>query len=633
MSKIIGIDLGSTLSEVAIMEGGQPTILVNDEGSRTTPSVISFSDKDERKVGAAAKRQAITNPKGTVTLIKRFMGGTYDEVKDNVTHVQYDVVNKDGYPRVTIGDREYSPEELSAMILTKMKQTAEAYLGEEVTEAVITVPAYFNDAQRDATKKAGEIAGLNVRRIIAEPTAAILASNIDMEKGGKYMVVDYGGSTLDFSIADISDNVVEILASNGDVYCGGSDLDKIIAKYITDEFKATDNVDLTDDAMALSRIMEAAEKAKMELSNMSTTEINLPFITAVNGAPKHLVMTFTKAKFEQLIDGEISKVINLGKEAIRKAGISVSDLDGILLVGGSTRIPKVQEELTKAFNKPLLKNVNVDEVVALGAAVQGSILSGEKTDVLLLDVTPLSLGIDTMGGIMATIVEANTTIPCSKSQIFTTAVDNQPAVTIVIAQGNRPMTKDNKQIGLFNLEGIAPAKRGVPQIEVTFDIDANGILSVSAVDKGTGKEQKITIESKSSLTDDDIERMKKEAEEYAEEDKKAKERVQKMYDADSFAYSIEKAIEELSDKITEEQKTAVNEKLENLRAMIQAENIDAVETAKKDLEAVWFPIAEEIYKSQAPEGGENAADMSNMFGGGNPFAGSGFDPSNNPFAK
>ena len=633
MSKIIGVDLGSTLSEVAIMEGGQPTILVNDEGSRTTPSVISFTNDGERKVGAAAKRQALTNPKGTVNLIKRFMGGTYDEVKDNVTHIQYDVINKDGYPRVSIGDREYTPEELSAMILTKMKQTAEEYLQEEVTEAVITVPAYFNDAQRDATKKAGEIAGLNVRRIIAEPTAAILASNIDMEKGGKYMVVDYGGSTLDFSIADISDNVVEILASNGDVYCGGSDLDKIVAKYITDEFKSAEGVDLSNDTMAMSRVMEAAEKAKMELSNMSSTDINLPYITAVDGTPKHLITTLTKAKFEQLIDGEVTKVINLGKEAIRKAGISVNDLDGILLVGGSTRIPKVQDELTKAFNKPLLKNVNVDEVVALGAAVQGSILAGEKTDVLLLDVTPLSLGIDTMGGIMATIVEANTTIPCSKSQIFTTAVDNQPAVTIVVAQGNRPMTKDNKQIGLFNLDGIAPAKRGVPQIEVTFDIDANGILSVSAVDKGTGKEQKITIESKSSLSDEDIERMKKEAEEYAEEDKKAKERVQKMYDADSFAYSIEKTIEELSDKITEEQKTAVNEKLENLRTAIKEDNLEVVETAKKDLETVWFPIAEEIYKSQAPEGGENAADMSNMFGGGNPFSGGGFDPTNNPFAK
>lgn len=634
MSKIIGIDLGSTLSEVAIVEGGQPTIIVNEEGSRTTPSVIAFLD-NERKVGSAAKRQAITNPKGTVNLIKRFMGGTYDEIKDNVTHVQYDVINSNGYPRVKIGEKEFTPEELSAVILTKMKQIAEDYLQEEVTEAVITVPAYFNDAQRDATKKAGEIAGLNVRRIIAEPTAAILASNIDMEKGGKYMVVDYGGSTLDFSIADISDNVVEILSSNGDVYCGGSDLDKTVTDYIVSEFKNAENVDLTTDAMAMSRIMEAAEKAKMELSTASTTDINLPYITAVDGLPKHLTMTLTKSKFEQLIDGEVTKVINLGKEAIRKANIGVNDLDGILLVGGSTRIPKVQDELTKAFNKPLLKNVNVDEVVALGAAVQGSILSGEKNDVLLLDVTPLSLGIDTMGGVMATIVEANTTIPCSKSQIFTTAMDNQPSVTIVVAQGNRSMTKDNKQIGVFNLDGIAPAMRGIPQIEVTFDIDANGILSVSAVDKGTGKEQKITIESKSSLSDEDIERMKKEAEEYADEDKKAKERVETLNMADTMCFSIEKSIAEFGDKVSDEQKETINTQIAKVRESIKNGNVDDVVSSQKELENIWNPIVSEIYKSQTPENSGDATNQfSNIFGGsGNPFAGGNFGATNNPFAK
>lgn len=637
MSKIIGIDLGSTLSEVAIIEGGQPTILVNEEGSRVTPSVISFSDNNERKVGAAAKRQAITNPKGTINLIKRFMGGTYNEIKDNITHVQYDVIDSNGYPRVKINDREYSPEELSAMILTKMKKIAEDYLQEEVTEAVITVPAYFNDTQRDATKKAGEIAGLNVRRIIAEPTAAILASNIDMDKGGKYMVVDYGGSTLDFSIADIADGVVEILASNGDVYCGGSDLDKIVSEYIVSEFKTLENVDLSTDVTAMSRVMEAAEKSKMELSTSVSTEINLPYIIAVDGLPKHLSLTLTKAKFEQLIDKEIGKVINLGKEAIRKANIAINDLDGILLVGGSTRIPKVQDELTKAFNKPLLKNVNVDEVVALGAAVQGSIISGEKNDVLLLDVTPLSLGIDTMGGIMATIVEANTTIPCSKSQIFTTAVDNQPAVTIVVAQGNRSMTKDNKQIGLFNLDGIAPAMRGVPQIEVTFDIDANGILSVSAVDKGTGKEQKITIESKSSLSDDDIERMKREAEEYAEEDRKAKEFVEILNTADSMCFGIEKAMDELGEKITEEQKSEVTTKITAVKDAINEKNVEKVKTTQKDLEDVWGPIINSIYSSQAPND-DAMSQFNNMFGGGNnandnPFAGANFDAKNNPFAK
>ena len=626
MSQIIGIDLGSTLSEVSVMEGGQPKILVNEEGSRTTPSVISISENGERKVGAAAKRQAITNPKSTVVLIKRFMGNTYDEVKDNITHVQYDVENKDGYPKIMIHGKEYTPEELSAMIISKLKKTAEDYLGTKVTDAVITVPAYFNDAQREATKKAGEIAGLNVRRIVAEPTAAILASNIDMEKGGKYMVVDYGGATTDFSVADISDGVVEILASNGDVYCGGSDLDKIIAQYLVDEFKKSEGIDLTKDTMAMSRIMEAAEKAKIELSNTSQTDINLPYITAVDGIPRHLALTLTKSKFEQLIDEEISKVVNLGKEALKKAGLESNDLDGILLVGGSTRIPKVQEELTKSFNRPLLKNVNVDEAVALGAAVQGAIISGDKKDVLLLDVTPLSLGIDTMGGVMATIVEANTTIPCTKSQIFSTAEDNQTAITVVVAQGNRPMTKDNKEIGRFNLDGIIPARRGTAQIEVSFDIDANGILSVSAKDKGTGKEQHITIESKGSLSDADIERMKKEAEEHAEEDRKAKERADKMNAADSFAFSIEKVINDLGeDKITSEQKTDLEEKVKALREALKENDADKVEEARKSLESAWTPIATELYKNGTPNGGDggssagNSNPFSDAFGQNNPF--------------
>ena len=605
MSKIIGIDLGSTLSEVAVMEGNQPVIIVNEEGGRTTPSVISFNEDGERKIGSAAKRQMLTNPKGTVNLIKRFMGGTYDEIKDNITHVQYDVVNKDGYPRVKINGREYSPEELSSMILGKMKKIAEDYLGETVTDAVITVPAYFNDAQREATKKAGEIAGLNVRRIVAEPTAAILASNIDMSKGGKYMVVDYGGSTTDFSVADISDNVVEILASNGDVYCGGSDIDKIVSDYIVEEFKKETGIDVSGDAMAMSRVLEAAEKAKIDLSNSPSTEINLPYLHETN----HLVMSLTKAKFEQLVKKEINKVIGLGKEALKKANVKAEDLNGILLVGGSTRIPMLQEGLTKEFNRPLLKSANVDEVVALGAAVQGSIISGEKTDVLLLDVTPLNLGIETMNGVMAVIIEANTTIPCKRSQIFSTADDNQTAVTIQVAQGNRLMTKDNKQIGVFNLDGIPAAKRGVAKIEVTFDIDTNGILSVSAVDKGTGKEQHITIESRSSLTEADIERMKKEAEENAEADKKAIEKLNKLNKAEGIINSVETSMQEIpGDKISEDEKTKLNELIAEIRTALSEKDDEKTEELIKKVEKIWGPIMERTYKeaaSQESQGGAN----------------------------
>ena len=611
MSRIIGIDLGSTLSEVAIVEGGKPTIIVNEEGSRTTPSVIGFLDNGERKVGAAAKRQMVTNPKSTINLIKRFMGGTYDEVKDNISHIQYDVINKNGYPRIPVGGKEYSPEELSAMIVGKLKKCAEDYLGETVTDAVITVPAFFNNDQREATKRAGEIAGLNVRRIVAEPTAAIMASNIDINKGGKYMVVDYGGSTLDFSIADVSDGVVEILASNGDVYCGGSDLDKLVSNYIVEEFKKVEGIDLTNDAMAMSRIIEAAEKAKVELSNVSTTDINLPYITATESGPKHLNIQLTRAKFEQIIDGEIEKVINLGKDAIKKAGIKTEDLDGILLVGGSTRIPKVQDELTKAFNRPLLKNVNVDEVVALGAAVQGSILAGENKDILLLDVTPLSLGIETMGGVFTKLVEANTTIPVSKTEVFTTAVDNQPSVEIKVLQGERPMAKDNKQLGIFHLDGIVPARKGVPQIEVKFDIDANGILSVSATDKGTGKAQSIRIEGSSGLSDAEIDRMKKEAEANAEADKKELERVQTLNAAEATIFRTEKQIEEYGDKITDEQKSELENGLTALKDAYEQKDIDACKSCMEILSQSWYKISEELYK--------NTGGTADNPGGGNPM--------------
>ena len=601
MSKVIGIDLGSTLSEVAVVEGGKPVIIVNEEGGRTTPSVVSLKG-DERKVGASAKRQEITSPKETINLIKRFMGGTYDEVKDSISHVQYEVKNVNGYPKIVVEGREYTPEEISAMILTKMKATAEAYLGEPVKDAIITVPAFFGNEAREATKKAGEIAGLNVLRIIAEPTAAILASGIDMEKGGKYMVVDYGGSTLDFSVADISDKVVEILSSYGDVYCGGSDLDKIVSDWIVSEFKKDSGIDLSKDALAMSRIIEAAEKAKVELSNTTSTEINLPYITAVDGQPQHLRQTITKAKFEELIDKEIGKVINCGKEAIKKAKISAKDLNGILLVGGSTRIPYVQERLEKEFGVSLIKTANPDEAVALGAAVQGSILAGENsTDILLLDVTPLNLGIETLGGVMTTLIEANTTIPAKKSQVFSTAEDNQPAVTINILQGNRTMARDNKQIGLFNLDGIAPAPRGIPQIEVEFNIDSNGILSVKATDKATGKDQHITIQAKGGLSDEDIERMKKDAEEHAESDKKAKEEADKVNGAESTAFQIEKSMEELGDKVTEEEKAEIKPLIEDLRNAANERNIEKIDTAQKALQEKWFPIMTKIYQAQQQE--------------------------------
>lgn len=570
MSKAIGIDLGSTLSEVSVIEGGKPSVIANEEGSYTTPSVISLKEGNP-KVGNSAKRQMVVSPKETINLIKRFMGGTYDEVQDAIKHVQYDVVNDNGLPRILVNGRKYSPEELSAMILTKMKKIAEDYLGSDVTDAVITVPAFFSDAAKSATKQAGELAGLNVLRIISEPTAALLASNIDKKKDGKYLVVDFGGSTLDFSVADVSDNVVEILASYGDVYLGGSDIDKLISNYVVATYKEESGIDLTSDSMAMSRIYEAVEKAKIELSNSSSSELNLPYICVKDNAPQHLTMTVTKAKFEQIISPIVEKVINCGKTALEKANLNASDLDGILLVGGSCRIPKVQDELVKNFGDKLIKSANLDLAVAEGAAIQADVLAGNtNSEILLLDVCPLGLGIETMGGVMTTLIESNTTIPCSKEQIFSTAVDNQTAVTINVLQGERPMAKDNKQIGLFNLDGIAPARRGVPQIKVKFDIDANGILSVSATDNATGKEQHITIENKHTLSQDEIDRIKREAEEHAAEDAKTKERLDKQNQIDGTVYQVEKFVEDYKDKtdiLTEEDKTYFENKINELKTV------------------------------------------------------------------
>ena len=625
MGKVIGIDLGSTLSEVAVIEGGKPLVVVNEEGSSTTPSIINLKDGSP-KVGGVVKRQMLVAPKETVNLIKRFMGGTYDEVKEAITHVQYDVVNDNGLPRVSINGRKYSPEELSAMILTKMKKVAEDYLGDTVADAVINVPAFFSDAAKSATKQSGELAGLNVLRIISEPTAALLASNIDKKKDGKYLVVDFGGSTTDFSVADISDNVVEILSSYGDVYLGGSDIDKVVSEYLTANFKDSNDIDLTTDSMAMSRVIEAAEKAKIELSNSGSTDINLPYLTVKDNQPVHLIDTLTKAKFEQLIRPIVDRVINCGKVALEKAQLNASDLDGVLLVGGSCRIPLVQDELIKNFGDKLIKSANLDLAVAEGAAIQANILAGGESDILLLDVTPLRLGIETMGGVMTTIVEANTTIPCSKEQIFSTATDNQTAVTINVLQGERPLAKDNKQIGLFNLDGIAPARKGVPQIVVKFDIDANGILSVSAVDKATGKEQHITIENKHTLTQEEIDRIKQEAEEHAAEDAKTKERLDKQNKVDSTIYQVEKTLEDFKDKpevLTEDDKTYFNSKIEELKA-VRDGDLNNVDNVLTEVTNRLMSVGSKAYGGQNGQQGNpfgpgnfDASQFADMFGGTN----------------
>lgn len=606
MSKAIGIDLGSTLSEVAIIENGKSVVVVNEEGSRTTPSVIMIKN-GERKVGAAANRQKVVNPKETVVLIKRFMGGTYDEIKEHIKHVQYDVVNRNGVPRVSIEGREYSPEELSSMILQKMKKIAEDYTGETITDAVITVPAFFNDAQRQATKQAGELAGLNVLRIIAEPTAALLASNIDMKKGGKYMVVDYGGSTLDNSVADISDGVVEILSSYGDVYLGGSDLDKIVAQWLVDVCKEQNSVDITNDSQAMSRVIEAAEKAKIELSSSPSAEINIPYIGVKDNTPFHLTATLTKAKFEQMIAPYVDKVINCGKEALKKANINASDLDGILLVGGSCRIPYVQERLTSEFGTKLIKSANLDLAVAEGAAIQANTIVGgsNASDILLLDVTPLTLGIETMGGVMTTLVEANTTIPCTKEQVFTTAADNQTSVQIHVLQGERTMAKDNKSLGIFSLDGIMPARRGVPQVVVKFDLNADGILTVSATDKATGKEQHITIENNNSLSQEEIERIKQEAKEHEVEDKKIKEQAEKQNRCESLIYQTENSMKEYDSKLSQEDKDFFNGKVEELNNMKKNSDYNNLSNVENDINNRWYGITSKAYGNNSQQTGES----------------------------
>lgn len=609
MGKIIGIDLGTTNSCVAVMEGNEPVVIQNSEGRRTTPSIVAFLDNGngERKVGDPAKRQAITNPSNTISSVKRFMGKKYSEISDDKKNVSYKVEKgPNDTVAIKIGDRSYTAQELSAMILQKMKSTAEDFLGHEVTEAVITVPAYFNDSERQATKEAGQIAGLEVKRIINEPTAAALAYGLDKKNADmKIAVFDLGGGTFDISVLELGDGVFEVKSTNGDVHLGGDDFDQVIINWLADEFKSEEDIDLKNDPMALQRLKEAAEKAKIELSSSSATEINLPYITATQTGPKHLVRSLTRAKFEQLSDSLVKRSMGPVRKAMADASMSPSDIDEVILVGGSTRIPKIQEEVEKFFGKKPSKGVNPDEVVAIGAAIQGGVLTGEVKDVLLLDVTPLSLGIETMGGVFTKLIESNSTIPTKKSEVFSTAADNQPAVDIHVLQGERSMAKDNRTIGRFQLSDIPPSQRGVPQIEVTFDIDANGILNVSAKDKGTGKEQKIKIEASSGLSEEEIDRMKKEAEANAVTDKEEKEKVDKINQADSLIFQTEKQLKEFGDKLSDGNKTAVTGALEQLKAAHQSQDLAGIASGMEALNAAWAAASQEMYSET--QGAEGAA--------------------------